>query len=81
MPLKPVTTVFGSLKTTVFNPSKSLKSVMANVQKNTGIKGKDLWMPVRAAMTGLTEGPELPLVIDILGKDKILKFLKQAMEL
>ena len=59
----------------------SFKSVMANVQKNTGIKGKDLWMPVRAAMTGLTEGPELPLVIDILGKDKILKFLKQAMEL
>jgi len=59
----------------------SFKSVMANVQKNTGIKGKDLWMPVRVAMTGLTEGPELPLVIDILGKDKILKFLKQAMEL
>ena len=58
----------------------SFKSVMANVQKNTGIKGKDLWMPVRAAMTGLTEGPELPLVIDILGKDKILKFLKQALE-
>lgn len=59
----------------------SFKSVMGNVQKNTGIKGKDLWMPVRAAMTGLTEGPELPLVIDILGKDKMLKFLKQAMEL
>ena len=59
----------------------SFKSIMGNVQKNTGIKGKDLWMPVRAAMTGLTEGPELPLVIDILGKDKILKFLKQAMEL
>ncbi len=59
----------------------SFKSIMGNVQKNTGIKGKDLWMPVRAAMTGLTAGPELPLVIDILGKDKILKFLKRAMEL
>jgi nondiscriminating glutamyl-tRNA synthetase len=59
----------------------SFKSVIAAVQNETGIKGKDLWMPVRAAMTGLTEGPELPLVIDILGKDKMIKFLNQAMEL
>ncbi len=57
------------------------KTVMGAVQNDTGVKGKDLWMPVRAAMTGLTEGPELPLVIDILGKDKMLKFLNQAMEL
>jgi glutamyl-tRNA synthetase len=57
------------------------KKVIGEVQKTTGIKGKELWMPVRAAMTGLTEGPELPLVIDILGKEKIIRFLKQAMEL
>jgi glutamyl-tRNA synthetase len=57
------------------------KSVMGAVQKETGIKGKDLWMPVRAAMTGMTAGPELPLVIDILGKDKMIPFLKQALEL
>ena len=59
----------------------SFKTVIGEVQNETGIKGKDLWMPVRAAMTGLTEGPELPLVIDILGKEKMLKFLNQAMEL
>jgi len=57
------------------------KTVMGHVQKSTGIKGKELWMPVRAAMTGLTEGPELPMVIDILGKDKILRFLNQAMDI
>ena len=56
------------------------KQVMGNVQKSTGIKGKELWMPVRAAMTGMTAGPELPMVIDILGKEKIIKFLKQALE-
>jgi hypothetical protein len=38
-------------------------------------------MPVRAALTGLTEGPELPAVIDLLGKQKIIKFLNQAFEL
>jgi glutamyl-tRNA synthetase len=55
------------------------KKIMSNVQKETGIKGKDLWMPVRSALTGLTEGPELPQVIQILGKKKILDFLNQAL--
>ena len=54
------------------------KLVMKEVQQNTGIKGKELWMPVRVAITGMTKGPELPLVIEILGKERILKFLEQA---
>jgi len=58
----------------------SFKIVMGNVQKETGLKGKEIWMPVRSALTGLTEGPELPLVIQIFGKDKILKLLKQAID-
>ena len=58
---------------------ESFKSVMGNVQNKTGIKGKDLWMPVRSALTGTTEGPELPQVIQILGKQKILKYLTQAL--
>jgi glutamyl/glutaminyl-tRNA synthetase len=60
---------------------EEFKRVMKNVQTATGIKGKDLWMPVRAAMTGMTEGPELPVVIDILGKERILAFLDQAINL
>jgi len=59
---------------------ESFKVIMKEVQDETGIKGKDLWMPVRAAMTGLTEGPELPVVIEILGRDKMITFVKQAME-
>jgi len=56
----------------------SFKLVMGNVQRQTGLKGKEIWMPVRSALTGVTEGPELPQVIQILGKDKILKLLEQA---
>ncbi len=56
------------------------KQLMKQVQDETGIRGKELWMPVRAAMTGLTEGPELPVVIEIHGRDKMVRFLKQAME-
>jgi glutamyl-tRNA synthetase len=58
----------------------SFKAVMGNVQSNTGVKGKDLWMPVRAALTGMTEGPELPQVIQIFGKEKIVTLLKQAID-
>ncbi len=56
------------------------KAIMKTVQKSVGIKGKDLWMPVRSAITGLTEGPELPYVISVIGKSKVANFLKQAID-
>jgi glutamyl-tRNA synthetase len=56
----------------------AFKAVMKQVQATTGIKGKDLWLPIRSAITGMAEGPDLPLVIDLLGKDKIIRFLEQA---
>ena len=47
------------------------------VQKETGIKGKQLFMPIRVAVTGQMHGPELPNTIEVLGKDKVLSRLKQ----
>jgi glutamyl-tRNA synthetase len=58
----------------------SFKIVMGNVQKETGLKGKEIWMPVRSALTGMTEGPELPQVIQIFGKEKIINLLNQAID-
>ena len=58
----------------------NFKLVMKTVQKETGVKGQNLWMPVRAAMTGMTHGPELPSVLAVFGKDKVELFLKQALE-
>ncbi len=54
--------------------------MMKTVQKETGHKGKKLWMAVRAAMTGMTGGPELPVVLSILGKEKVVQFLNQALQ-
>ncbi|MCK5076807.1 MAG: glutamate--tRNA ligase, partial [Calditrichia bacterium] len=53
----------------------SFKNIMKNVQNTTGVKGKNLWMSVRVAMTGMTRGPELPNIIEAFGKEKIEKFL------
>ena len=47
------------------------KSVMKTIQKETGIKGKNLWFPVRAAVTGSVHGPDLSNAFLIMGKDLV----------
>lgn len=49
------------------------------VQKETGVKGKNLWMPIRVAVSGMVHGPELPETVEILGKEKALAHLNQVM--
>ena len=44
---------------------------MKAVQKSTGHKGKNLFMPIRVATTGQTHGPDLPQAIALLGKEKV----------
>lgn len=49
------------------------------VKEKTGKKGKDLFMPIRVALTGMEHGPELPVLLPLLGPDKVkARLLKQA---
>lgn len=48
-----------------------IKAAMKAVQKATGHKGKNLFMPIRSATTGQTHGPDLPQTIELLGKEKV----------
>ncbi|WAA12372.1 glutamate--tRNA ligase [Fervidibacillus halotolerans] len=50
-----------------------IKSAIKRVQKQTGQKGKKLFMPIRVAATGQTHGPELPMALELLGKEKVIK--------
>ncbi len=54
-----------------------IKAAMKAVQKSTGQKGKNLFMPIRAAVSGQTHGPDLPQAIELLGKEKVLKRIKK----
>jgi glutamyl/glutaminyl-tRNA synthetase len=54
----------------------NFKPALSEVQKESGIKGKNLFMPVRLALTGEEHGPELGLIAYVLGKDEVLKRLK-----
>ena len=46
------------------------------VKNATGRKGKDLFMPLRLALTGLEHGPELKLLLPLIGRAKALRRLK-----
>ncbi|MBF0280292.1 MAG: glutamate--tRNA ligase [SAR324 cluster bacterium] len=59
---------------------ESFLALMKSVQKATGIKGKNLWMPMRFAITLEEHGPELPQVAAIFGKEKCLRMIDQALE-
>src|SRR5699024_9915274 len=57
------------------------KSIMKTLQKETGIKGKNLWFPVRAAVTGSVHGPDLSNAFLIMGKDLVknrLEFVRDS---
>lgn len=56
------------------------KTIMKSIQKETGIKGKNLWFPVRAGLTGNVHGPELVNAFVIMGKEKMIDRLNYVKE-
>ena len=46
------------------------------VKTATGRKGKELFMPLRQALTASDHGPELKLLLPLIGRDRALKRLK-----
>lgn len=67
------------------NPSELRKEdqhpLLAQLEEKTGSKGKALYAPLRAAVTGKIKGPELAKTLPILGRDRIIKRLKMALEI
>ncbi len=55
--------------------------LMKNVQNETNIKGKNLWMPLRYAITLEKEGPDLKLIIDFFGKERCMHLVQRALEI
>jgi nondiscriminating glutamyl-tRNA synthetase len=61
--------------------SNGQTSMLSQLEKQTGRKGKELYAPLRAAVTGKTKGPELVKTLPLLGKGKIIKRLRMALEI
>ncbi|MBL0175864.1 MAG: glutamate--tRNA ligase [Ignavibacteria bacterium] len=57
----------------------AVKECIKAVQKDAGVKGKELFMPIRAALTGRAHGPELPVIAELLGRDVCLERILAAL--
>ena len=60
----------------------SLDDLSALVKKgigDLGIKGKNFYFPIRLALFGSCHGPDIPTLIDILGRDESVKRLTDAL--
>jgi nondiscriminating glutamyl-tRNA synthetase len=56
-------------------------SLLFQLEAKTGRKGKMLYAPLRAGVTGMMKGPELVKILPLLGKGRIIHRLKMALEL
>jgi glutamyl-tRNA synthetase len=56
-------------------------SLLPQLEKKTGRKGKGLYAPLRAAVTGKTKGPELAKTLPLLGRERIIRRIKMALEI
>jgi nondiscriminating glutamyl-tRNA synthetase len=58
--------------------AESAKKVLKHITKELKVGGKQVFMPLRVALTGQMHGPELNNIIALLGKENVLKRLEES---
>jgi len=66
------------LRQTGSEDAESMKTVIKEVGSETAVKGKLLYMPVRLAISGHMHGPDLPLIMAVLGAERCAELLEAA---
>jgi nondiscriminating glutamyl-tRNA synthetase len=56
----------------------TIKAMISGIQKECGIKGKQLFMPLRYALTGQAHGPDLGAIAELLGRDSCIRRIEAA---
>lgn len=56
----------------------AIKALFKTIQKTTKLKGKDVFMPIRVALTGTQHGLELAAMMPLLGVERIAKRVKAS---
>jgi glutamyl-tRNA synthetase len=72
--------VLSSLEDSSDITSEEQDTLLSQLEKKTDRKGKGLYAPLRAAITGKTKGPELAKTLPLLGKERIIRRLRMALE-
>ncbi len=58
--------------------SEPWKQLAGRVKEATGRKGRDLFHPLRLAITGLDSGPEMAGLVEAIGKERVVRRLEAA---
>lgn len=58
---------------------EAIPALLKQVQKDTGYKGKQLFMSIRSALTGQVHGPDLNVSLYLLGKEKVAARLRNLL--
>ena len=56
------------------------KEIIGAAGKAAGVKGKDLFMPVRLALTGAMHGPELAQFLPVIGNEECIRRIEEALK-
>jgi nondiscriminating glutamyl-tRNA synthetase len=59
---------------------ENFKEMILATGQEVALKGKDLYFPIRGAMTGSVHGPDLTRVAAVKGRDTVLNLLQGAMK-
>ncbi|MBS2002435.1 MAG: glutamate--tRNA ligase [Cyanobacteria bacterium SZAS LIN-5] len=73
--------VLAELKDVPFSDGPACKKFVDKVGKELSIKGKELYWPLRVALSGSTHGPDLGAMIAILGEKRVKARLESALNL
>ena len=58
--------------------AENVRPLMNEIRDEHDIRGRQLFMPIRIAVSGVMSGPEVPDLIELLGKEKVLDHIHQV---
>lgn len=70
-------TVYSVLKESSESGEEEWNLLLSIFEEKTGYKGKSLYTPLRAGITGKMKGPEMAKILPLLGRERIIKRLKK----
>ncbi len=76
---KVLNTMLNALGTMPWDDHQGCKKAVDAFGKEISLKGKELYWPVRAALSGKTQGPDLGSIISILGAERVKSRLEAAL--
>ncbi len=69
------------LKTRENWDTDQLKSLAKETADATGVKGRNLYFPLRLALYGSCHGPDIPAIFHILGREESIRRLERALKI